>query len=44
VVFQPTDDARHVHVRVIDRSHAGVVVAVRIFEAENGRFIREQKP
>lgn len=44
VVVRPVNDRQHVHVRVVDPRRPGVVVAVRVFDAQNGRFVREEKP
>jgi hypothetical protein len=33
-----------VHVRVVDERRAGVVVRIRVFEVETGRFVREENP
>ncbi|MGH7701230.1 MAG: hypothetical protein ACREMJ_12025, partial [Gemmatimonadales bacterium] len=44
IVYRPTRDRRHVHVRVVDRRRAGVIVVVRVFEAAGGRFVREARP
>jgi hypothetical protein len=44
VVFRPTSDKKHVHIRVVDRRRAGIVVATRVYETGSGRFVREEKP
>ncbi len=44
ILYRPTRDKKLVHVRVVDRRRAGVVVVIRIFELESGRFLREERP
>lgn len=44
IVYRPTADRKLVHVRVVDARRAGMIVRVRIFEVETGRFVREEKP
>ncbi|HXF95325.1 MAG TPA: hypothetical protein VNI61_04420 [Gemmatimonadales bacterium] len=44
IVYRPTRDRRLVHVRVVDPRRVGVIVIVRVFEAESGRFVREARP
>lgn len=44
IVYRPGQERRFVHVRVVDERRAGVVVRVRVFEAESGRFVREENP
>ena len=44
ILYRPTRDKKLVHVRVVDRRRAGVVVVIRIFEVESGRFVREERP
>lgn len=44
IVYRPTRDRRLVHVRVVDQRRPGVVVVVRVFDFDSGRFIREESP
>jgi hypothetical protein len=44
VVYRPTSDKQHVHVRVVDHRRSGVVVTTRIYETGSGSFVREQRP
>ena len=44
ILYRPTADRRLVHVREVDRTRVGVVVRVRVFEVESGRFLREENP
>src|SRR6266568_2311536 len=44
ILYRPTADRRLVHVREVDRARAGVVVRIRVFEAESGKFVREENP
>ncbi|MDX1390696.1 MAG: hypothetical protein R3344_16015 [Acidobacteriota bacterium] len=41
LVYRPSKDRRHVHVSVYDRRRPNVVVVVRVYEAQGGRFVRE---
>src|SRR5213595_3933802 len=41
IIYRPTADRRLVHVREVDRARAGVVVRIRVFEAESGKFVRD---
>jgi hypothetical protein len=43
ILYRPSGE-RLVHVRVVDERRAGVIVRIRIFEAESGRFVREENP
>ena len=44
IIYRPTADRRLVHVREVDRARAGVVIRIRVFEVETGRFVREENP
>ncbi|OLC05277.1 MAG: hypothetical protein AUH45_00940 [Gemmatimonadetes bacterium 13_1_40CM_69_22] len=44
ILYRPTADRRLVHVREVDRARVGVVVRVRIFDVESGKFVREENP
>ena len=44
ILYRPTADRKLVHVREVDRARVGVVVRVRVFEVESGRFVREEIP
>ncbi len=44
ILYRPTRDRKLVHVRVVDQRRAGVVIVVRIYEAESGKFVREEQP
>ena len=44
ILYRPTADRRIVHVRIVDERRAGLVVRIRVFEAETGRFVREENP
>jgi hypothetical protein len=43
VVYRPTQDRKYVHVRVVDDRRAGVIVLWRVFQADNGRLVREDR-
>ncbi|HXL35194.1 MAG TPA: hypothetical protein VN953_09745 [Gemmatimonadales bacterium] len=44
ILYRPTADRKIVHARIVDERRAGVVVRIRVFEAESGRFVREETP
>lgn len=44
IVYRPTSDRKLVHIRVVDDRRSGVIVRIRIFEVEGGRFVREENP
>ena len=44
ILYRPTADRRLVHVRLVDDRRPGVVVRIRVFEIESGRFVREENP
>jgi hypothetical protein len=44
IVYRPTSDRKLVHVRLVDERQPGIVVRVRVFEVETGRFVREENP
>jgi hypothetical protein len=44
ILYRPTADRKIVHARIVDDRRAGVVVRIRVFEAESGRFVREENP
>ena len=41
IVYRPSEDRKVVHVRVVDERRAGVVVRLRVYDAERGTLIRE---
>jgi hypothetical protein len=43
IVYRPTHDRKHVHVRVVDDRRPGVIVVLRLFDTESGRFVREER-
>ncbi|HEX9703981.1 MAG TPA: hypothetical protein VGA20_01890 [Gemmatimonadales bacterium] len=44
IVYRPTRDKRHVYVRHVDQRRAGVIILVRMFEWESGRYVRDARP
>jgi hypothetical protein len=44
ILYRPATGARLVHVRMVDPRRAGVIVRIRVFEIDSGRFIREENP
>lgn len=41
ILYRPSEDRKVVHVRVVDRRRAGVVVRLRVYDAARGTLIRE---
>ena len=41
LVYRPSEDRRHVEVSVYDTRRPQVVVYVRVYEADSGKFVRE---
>ena len=41
IVYRPGDDKKVVHVRVIDTEQPGIVVSLRVYDAKDGRLLRE---
>lgn len=44
ILHRPSGDRRVVHVRVVDPRRPGVVVVIRRFEVDSGRFLDERAP
>ena len=44
IIYRPTDNKKHVHVREVDGRRAGVVIRTRIFDIETTRLVREDNP
>jgi len=44
ILYRPTVDRRLVHVREVDQRRTGMVIRIRVFEIETGRFVREENP
>jgi hypothetical protein len=44
ILYRPPADRKVVHARMVDERRAGVIVRIRVFEAESGRFLREENP
>jgi hypothetical protein len=44
VLYRPGRDRRLVHVRHVHETRTGVIVRVRVFEAESGKYVREERP
>jgi len=44
ILYRPTADRKIVHARIVDERRAGVVIRIRVFEAESGRLVREETP
>jgi len=43
ILYRPGADRRVVHVRYLDERRAGVVLRVRVFDAQSGAFIRDER-
>jgi hypothetical protein len=44
ILYRPDRDRRLVHVRYVDERRAGVVIRIRVFEAESGKHVRDEQP
>src|SRR5438094_10176576 len=44
IIYRPEADRRFVHIREVDQRRVGMVIRVRVFEVESGRFVREENP
>ena len=44
VIYRPSDNKKHVHVREVDARRAGNVVRIRIFDIDTNRLVREEHP
>ncbi len=44
ILYRPTNDRKVVHARVIDQQRAGVVVSVRVYDADHGTLLKGRKP
>jgi hypothetical protein len=43
VLLRPSKNRKVVKVRMVDERRAGIVVRVRVYNAANGRFLREER-
>jgi len=44
ILYRPANDAKVVHVRVVDAHRAGVVVRVWVYDIQSKRLLREESP
>ena len=44
LVYRPTENRKHVRVSVYDARNPGVIIAIRLYDVANGRFLREETP
>ncbi|MGH7674898.1 MAG: hypothetical protein ACREMV_06455 [Gemmatimonadales bacterium] len=44
ILHRPSTDPKLLHVRVVDSRRSGVVIRVRVYEADTGKFLREEAP
>jgi hypothetical protein len=42
ILYRPSADRGVVHVRYVHETRAGVVIRIRVFEAESGKYLRDQ--
>jgi hypothetical protein len=42
ILFRPSSDRRLVHVRYVHEVKNGVIIRVRVFEAESGKYLRDE--
>jgi hypothetical protein len=43
ILFRPTKDAGMVHVREMDRAPEGSMIVVRVYDAKDGRYLRDER-
>lgn len=43
ILYRPTDDRKVVHARVIDPQRDGVVVVVRVYDADRGTYLGQER-
>lgn len=43
IIYRPTRDKKVVRVRYVDSRRAGVVIRVRLFEANTGKFLQDEQ-
>lgn len=43
ILYRPGEDRRVIHVRYIDERRAGIILRIRVFDAESGVFIRDER-
>ncbi len=44
ILYRPREDPRLVHVRVVDPDQAGVILRVRVYDAERGTYLGTKQP
>lgn len=44
ILYRPDRERRLVHVRYVDEKRAGAIIRIRVFEAESGKYVRDEKP
>jgi hypothetical protein len=44
VLYRPSREKKVVHARVIDPRRAGVVIAVRVYDADRGTYLGRERP
>jgi hypothetical protein len=43
ILYRPTSERRLVHVRYVDDRRPGTVIRIRVFEAESGKYVRDER-
>jgi hypothetical protein len=44
ILYRPREDPRLVHVRILDPDQAGVILRVRVYDAERGTYLGTRQP
>jgi hypothetical protein len=44
ILYRPREDPRLVHVRIVDPDHAGAILRVRVYDAEQGTYLGTKQP
>jgi hypothetical protein len=44
VLYRPTNDRKVVHARVIDPRRDGIIIVTRIYDADRGTYLRDERP
>jgi hypothetical protein len=44
ILYRPGADRRVIHVRYLDERRAGTIIRIRVFDAQSGAFLRDERP
>lgn len=44
ILYRPREDPRLIHVRIVDPDQAGVILRVRVYDAERGTYLGTKQP